>query len=92
EHPLVGNSRGAGLIGAVELVADRETGKKFDGAHGVGAFCMDQCLEHGLIVRALGDTIAFCPPLIIDDKQIDELFGKFDQALADTLAYVNKLD
>ena len=92
EHPLVGNSRGAGLIGAVELVADRETGKKFDAAHGVGAFCMDQCLEHGLIVRALGDTIAFCPPLIIDDKQIDELFGKFDQAVAATLAYASKLN
>ncbi|GIT39064.1 MAG: hypothetical protein Ct9H300mP8_02600 [Gammaproteobacteria bacterium] len=52
------------MIGAVELVADRETGKKFDAAHGVGAFCMDQCSEHGLIVRALGDTIAFCPPLL----------------------------
>jgi 4-aminobutyrate--pyruvate transaminase len=53
---------------------------------------MDQCLEHGLIVRALGDTIAFCPPLIIDDKQIDELFGKFDQAVAATLAYASKLN
>jgi len=92
EHPLVGNTRGAGLIGAVELVANRETGQKFDGSHAVGAFCMDRCLEHGLIVRALGDTIAFCPPLVIDDMQSDELFGKFEQALADTLAYANTLD
>jgi 4-aminobutyrate--pyruvate transaminase len=53
---------------------------------------MDRCLEHGLIVRSLGDTIAFCPPLVIDDMQIDELFGKFEQALADTLAYANTLD
>lgn len=91
DHPLVGNVRGVGLIGAVEMVAQKEPNTPFDAKQGVGNFCMARCAEHGLIVRALGDAIAFCPPIIIDDKQIDELFSKFDLALADTAEHVNSL-
>lgn len=90
DHPLVGDVRGVGLLGAVELVADKSTGERFPVADKVGAHCMKQALQHGLIVRAIGDSVCFCPPLVIDDKQIDELFGKFERALADTLDYVNQ--
>ncbi len=83
--PLVGNVRGIGLIGAVELVKDLETREPFAADRGVGAFCMGRCAEYGLIVRALGDTVCFCPPLIINDEQIDELFSKFSRALNDTI-------
>ena len=89
-HPLVGNVRGKGLIGAVEMVADQETKRPFEASLGVGAHCMERALEHGLIVRSLGDTIAFCPPLIITDAQVDELFAKFARALDETLAHVQR--
>lgn len=85
DHPFVGNTRGVGLIGAIELVADKESNTRFKAAQGMGAKVMDAALQEGLIVRALGDTIAFCPPLIITPDQIDEVFSKFDRALNDVL-------
>ena len=92
DHPLVGNTRGVGLIGAVELVQNKETRESFPASAGVGQYCMDRCRDHGLISRAVGgDALAFCPPLVITDEQIDEIFSKFDLALADTLEYVNSL-
>ena len=85
-HPLVGEARGVGLIGALELVANKDTKAPFDAALGVGAKCVGFCLERGLITRPLGDSVALCPPLIITDAQIDELFSKLHGALDDTLA------
>ena len=89
DHPLVGDVRGVGLIGAVELVADKVAKTPFAPAAGIGAYCTQRAHEHGLIVRNLGDSLALCPPLIIDDKQVDELFSKFAKALDDTLRYVS---
>jgi 4-aminobutyrate--pyruvate transaminase len=89
DHPLVGEVRGAGLIGGVELVADKETGSPFPANKGVGAYCMARCEAHGLILRAMGDTMAMCPPLIISDGQIDELLDKLTVALNETLAWVS---
>ena len=89
EHPLVGETRGVGLMGATELVANKETKAPFDPARGVGLICADACETDGLIVRNLGDTIAVCPPLIITDGQIDELFDKLARALDQTLARVS---
>ena len=90
DHPLVGEVRGRGLIGAVELVADKASGKAFDGGV-VGAFAQRACEQHGLIVRAVaGSSIAFCPPLIITQAQIDEMIEKFGKALADTQDFVTR--
>jgi 4-aminobutyrate--pyruvate transaminase len=89
QHPLVGEVRGIGLIGAIELVADRRSKRAFDPAGKVGAECLRLCHEHGLICRAIGDVMAFCPPLIITSAQIDELFDKFEKALAGTLEWAN---
>jgi 4-aminobutyrate--pyruvate transaminase len=88
DHPLVGEARGIGLIGAVELVRDKTTGAAFPAAEGVGAYCSARCEANGLIVRALGDSIALCPPLIISADQIDELFTKLGRALDETWAWV----
>jgi 4-aminobutyrate--pyruvate transaminase len=88
EHPLVGEVRGAGLIGGVELVADKETGAPFPVERGVGAYCMGRCEAQGVILRAMGDTMAICPPLIITEAQIDELFSKLELALNETLAWL----
>ncbi|MEM7218285.1 MAG: aminotransferase [Pseudomonadota bacterium] len=90
DHPLVGEARGMGLIGAIELVADKETGEPFSPQQGVGARLMQEALDRGLIVRALGDVIAFCPPLIITSAQVDELFEKFGAALAATQAWLGR--
>ncbi|MBY4678468.1 aminotransferase [Marinobacterium arenosum] len=89
-HPLVGEVRGSGLIGAVEMVANKATGQPFAGGV-VGAFAQQACQDNGLIVRAVaGSSIAFCPPLIITVEQVDELISKFAKALDETLAFVTK--
>jgi 4-aminobutyrate---pyruvate transaminase len=89
-HPLVGEARGIGLIGGLEIVEDRATRKGFDPSAGVSAMIQNTALQQGLIVRAIRDTVAVCPPLIITDSQIDELFDKFQIALDQTLAHVHK--
>ncbi len=90
EHPLVGDVRGKGLIAAVELVPCKRTGEAFaDGR--VGAFMQRACLDQGVSLRAVaGNSIAFCPPLIITEPQIDEMVSKFSVALEVTLDYVSK--
>jgi len=90
DHPLIGETRGVGLIGAVEIVADKATRKPFDPKAGAGALVYKAAAEHGLIVRSIGDTIAFTPPLIITESQIDELFDKMSLALDDGLAGLKK--
>ena len=89
-HPLVGEVRGIGLIGAVELVADKQTKKSFDPAEAVGPFLIKRAHQHGLILRALGDSIAFCPPLIINEAEIDLMFERFSLALDDTFAMLRE--
>lgn len=91
DHPLVGEARGRGLIGAVELVADKKTKRGFDPAQGVGAYCAQQSQEEGLIHRALmGDALAFCPPMIITEAEIDEMFDRFERSLNRTEAWVTR--
>jgi 4-aminobutyrate--pyruvate transaminase len=89
DHPLVGEVRGEGLIGAAELVKEKDPRVPFSAADGVGAYCTDACAEAGLIVRNMGDSMAFCPPLIITEDQIHELFDKFSQGLERTLAWIS---
>ena len=90
DHPLVGDVRGVGLMGGVELVADKQTGQPFESSLGVGLICTEHAHEGGLLIRPLpGDTIALCPPLIISADQVDELFGKLESALDRTLKQVS---
>ena len=90
DHPLVGQARGIGLIGAIELVADKAAKTPFDPKQGVGGFLARRAQQHGLIIRPLVDTIAFCPPLIITESEIDLMFERFARALDDTLAMVRE--
>lgn len=89
-HPLVGETRGISLVGAVELVADKSTKAPFEPSAGVGAFLSKRCHHHGLISRPIVDTIALCPPLIIKEQEIDLMFDRFSSALDDTLAFVRE--
>jgi 4-aminobutyrate--pyruvate transaminase len=74
DHPLVGETRARGLIGAIELVADKRTKRAFDAKKAVGTLATDILQENGLLVRAMGDSVAFCPPLIIREDEINEMF------------------
>ncbi|MBX2885374.1 MAG: aminotransferase class III-fold pyridoxal phosphate-dependent enzyme [Granulosicoccus sp.] len=86
-HPLVGQARSVGLIGAIELVADKSTRKQFDAADKMAVKVAAAAREHKLIVRPTpGDSIAFCPPLIINDTQIDQMFDAVANALNDVQA------
>ena len=81
-HPNVGEARGIGLIGAMELVADKATKASPEPVGSLGARIADLCHEEGLIIRNIGDVIAFCPPLIITPAEIDDMFDRFGRALA----------
>ncbi|MGE0121051.1 MAG: aspartate aminotransferase family protein [Dongiaceae bacterium] len=88
DHPLVGEVRGIGLIGGIELVRNRTTKESFDPQLRVGAYAVKCAQEHGLLTRALGDTVAFCPPLIINEAQIADMLSRFGRALEDTQAWL----
>ncbi len=86
DHPLVGDARGVGLIGAVQLVRDKTTREFYDPALKAAPTAMARATEHGLLVRALmNDVVAVCPPLIITEAEIDTLFDRLEEALDDTL-------
>jgi 4-aminobutyrate---pyruvate transaminase len=85
-HPLVGEVRGAGLIAGLELVADKDSKKPFSPQLKVGPRAFAIGHQHGLIVRAIGDTLALCPPLIINEAQIHEVVSRLKKTLDATAA------
>ncbi|MEH6549630.1 MAG: aminotransferase [Pseudomonadales bacterium] len=90
DHPMVGEVRGRGLLAAVELVANKITGQEF--ANGsVGATMVKNCQDNGLILRAVaGNSLAFCPPLIISNEQIDDIISRFADALNKTYTFAQQ--
>ncbi len=90
EHPLVGEARGVGLIGAIELVADKKTKRPFDGKKMVGANAINTIQEMGVILRNIQDAVAFCPPLIITTDEIHEMFDIVEKGLDQVEAWVRK--
>jgi 4-aminobutyrate--pyruvate transaminase len=91
EHPLVGEVRSVGLIGAIELVKDKKTKESFDPKLGLGLKVNDWALEHGLVTRMVaGDNLALCPPLIITESEIDEMFRRMELALNDAEQWLKK--
>jgi 4-aminobutyrate--pyruvate transaminase len=85
EHPLVGEVRGVGLIGAIELVKNKDTRENFAASDGVGPYFMGRAQEHGLLCRAMmNDSVALCPPLVVKEDEIDEIMVRFGKALEDT--------
>ena len=88
-HPLVGQVQSVGLIGAAQLVKSKSTKQFFEPTQPIGPYFAKRAEEHGLICRALlGHRVALCPPLIISEAQIEEMFVRFGKALDDTLAMV----
>jgi len=81
DHPLVGDIRGLGLIAGVELVRDKRAKERFAPVGKAGGLVADAAYEGGLICRAIGDAVAFAPPLCITKSQIDDMLRIFATAL-----------
>jgi 4-aminobutyrate--pyruvate transaminase len=90
DHPLVGEVRGLGLVAGLELAPDKRTKESFDSKAGVGLHIERCCQEHGVILRALGDTLTVAPPLIVSEGEIDEIVRVVGVALDETLDYARR--
>ena len=88
DHPLVGEVRGLGFLGAFEIVADKETRAQFEPSGSTGPLCRDIAANLGLVMRAVGDSMIISPPLIMSKDQIDELVDRAGKALDKTLDQV----
>lgn len=76
DHPLVGEVRGLGMLGAIELVKNRTTRERYPAELAVGMRCRTYCFENGLVMRAVGDTMIIAPPLVMSLDEVDELVEK----------------
>ena len=90
EHPLVGEVRGVGLIAAVELVTDKDTKSNWGASGRLGGAVNALLQEEGIIARNMGDAIAFCPPLIINEDEVDLVLQAFETALHRALELTQK--
>jgi putrescine aminotransferase len=86
EHPLVGEARICGMVGAIELVPDKRSRAFFPDRGRVGGLCRDIALQNGLILRATWDAMLLSPPLVISRSEIDELAEKAWRTLDQTHA------
>jgi putrescine aminotransferase len=84
EHPLVGEARGVGLLGALELVKSKQPRQLFEPRGKVGERCRDNAIANGLVMRATRDTMIIAPPLVITCAEIDELIEKAWRTLDQT--------
>ena len=85
DHTLVGEVRGSGLLGAVELVPDKSKRMMFEPRNIVGNICRDFCFKNNVICRSVYDSIVMSPPLTITEAEIDELFKRLRKSLDQTL-------
>jgi len=76
DHPIIGEARSAGMVGALELVRHKASRSRFDKDMGAGTRCRDICVNNGLVMRAVGDTMIVSPPLVCEPGHIDELVEK----------------
>ncbi len=83
DHPLVGEARTKGLLGALELVADKATRQRFPEVGRTGQRCRDLSVKNGLVMRAVGDSMIISPPLVISHDEVDELARRARRALDD---------
>ncbi len=88
DHPLVGETRGVGLVGAIELVTDKAAKTPVDAKGPAPDYLYARAMDAGLIIRPIGNAVAFCPPLIISPSDVEEMFAKFRVALDQTMDFM----
>ena len=81
DHPIVGEVRSLGLIAAVEIVKDKANRGHFDDLGATGTRCRKHCLEGGLILRSVRDTMVMSPALSITTAEIDRMIDILHRAL-----------
>jgi putrescine aminotransferase len=92
DHPIVGEARSLGLVGALEIVKDKDSRERFHKDLGAGTVCRDYCVNNGVVMRAVGDTMIVSPPLIVENSHIDELVEKAWKCLDLTAESMRKAD
>ena len=92
DHPLVGEARGVGFLGALELVKDKSKRERYPKVGKVGSLCRDMSIENGLVMRAVGDTMIISPPLVATSTHIDELIERAKKSLDAALERIPTLD
>ena len=92
DHPLVGEARSLGLIGAVEIVAEKGTNRRHGGGGQAGPIVRDECIARGLMVRAIRDSIVMSPPLVITHAEIDQIVDTIAAALDASAGALAALD
>ncbi len=91
-HPLVGEVRSLGLLGAVEIVSRKGTNQRFGGKEGTaGPVVRDACIRNGLMVRAIRDTIVMCPPLVMTHAEIDRLVDILDRSMTEAASKLREI-
>ena len=91
DHPIVGEARIKGLMGAIELTNDKVKRSRFPSDFNTGSLCRDISIKNGLVMRAVGDSMIIAPPLVINHEEIDELIDKARTTLDETQEAVQKL-
>ena len=91
EFEFIGEARGIGLMGALEMVHDKKTKTPFDGSVSIGERVANQCIENGLICRPLGPSIVLCPPFITTDDEMGIIFETLDKTLKKVFSEVKSL-
>ena len=92
DHPLVGQARMTGLIGAVEIVSEPGANSRFGGKEGTaGPMVRDLCIANGLMVRAIRDSLVFCPPLVITREEVDKAVGILRRSLDEAMPRLKAL-
>ena len=84
DHPLIGDFRGIGLIGALEVVKDKKSREMYPSSAGVMDILASNAKKHGLVLRLVGNRIAFSPPLIISKTEVSDMANRLKCALDDT--------
>jgi putrescine aminotransferase len=90
EHPLVGEARLVGLIGALELTPDKATRARFPKPGEIGTFCRDAAYREGLVLRATGDCMLIAPPFVLSEAEADLLVDRTTRALDATVAEIHR--
>ena len=88
---FIGESRGIGLMGALEMVQDKKNKLPFDGSISIGERVANKCIENGLICRPLGPSIVLCPPFITSEEEMGIIFDTLEKTLKEVFSEVKSL-
>jgi putrescine aminotransferase len=84
DHPIVGEARTQGMLGALELVRDKSSRERLAPDSAASVYCRNRAIDHGLMVRAVHDSMISAPPYVCSKAEIDQLIDSLVKALDET--------